>query len=91
MRYRTRETLKEVLGFAALILTFSAVLLYIPIWFSYLDCNTAKHQLQFIDTCIADENCTLSQAEHLRYKAYLRMEIYACPVKPNPPTDLIAS
>lgn len=79
MRYRTKRMVKDAAGFATLIISFSLVLLYIPVWFAHLDCNTAKHHLEFIEACKADNDCTLTMAETQRYKAYLRMEIKSCP------------
>lgn len=79
MRHSTKRKWKDALGFTGLVMAFSCALLFGPIWFAHLDCNTAIHHLEFIEACKADNDCTLTMAETQRYKAYLRMEIKSCP------------
>lgn len=80
MKHRTRRNLKDIAGLAALISTFSAVLIFMPVWFAKLDCNTATRHLTYMEDCRADNNCTLTHAENMRYKAYLRMKVATCPL-----------
>jgi hypothetical protein len=78
MKKRTKDNLHAGLGLATLISVFVLAVTVLPIWFATIDCRTATRQLSYMEQCIADENCTLSHAELLRYKAYLRMQIHNC-------------
>ena len=75
---RARARRNDIIKSVALIGTIALVFLALPPVFKAVDCNTAKKNLTFIERCIENEVCTLTQKELQRFEGYVRLEIKSC-------------
>ncbi len=79
---RQREEYKKwVLSTLGLVFFIWLMFFGLPSYFTKVDCKTAQDNIRYIERCIANDNCTLTQAESERADAYYRLEIMRCPVK----------
>lgn len=52
----------------------------LPMYFTHVDCDTARDYIRFIKECKASESCTLREWELDRAELYYRIEIRRCPI-----------
>ena len=63
-----------------------ALIIAIPVFFygsfelfRVIDCKTATKNLEFMNRCIENENCTLRPHELQKVESYTRMQLARCP------------
>lgn len=81
MRYRNDKRL-ETFWYTVLLLSVCVLLYWTPTIFRNMDCNTARHHIEFIERCEASGKCNPTKAEFQRAEAYYRMELRSCPLTP---------
>lgn len=80
----SKENRRAMQKSIALILTIFVAVAMVPGLFKLfqsIDCHTATRNIEYIDACIANENCTLRPYELQRLEAYTRLQLKSCPVE----------